>query len=105
MPHGLVVTVIRLWCRKSPKCREFEPGLGHPATGKLSLTTQQQTGTCFESGKDRAAKGNVLAPLFICCAQDIQGGESRGFNSRVHGISCQYSDKTCQQMNYISINT
>ena len=34
-----------------------------------------------------------------------QGGESRGFNGRVHGISCRYSDKTCKKMNYISINT
>ena len=35
----------------------------------------------------------------------IQGGESRGLNDRVHGISCRYSDKTCKKINYISTNT
>ena len=34
-----------------------------------------------------------------------QDGESRGFNDRIHGISCRYSDKTCKKINYISINT
>ena len=34
-----------------------------------------------------------------------QGGESRGLNDRVHGISCRYSDKTCKKINYISTNT
>ena len=33
-----------------------------------------------------------------------QGRQSRGLNDRVHGISCRYSDKTCQQINYISTN-
>ena len=35
----------------------------------------------------------------------VQGGESRGLNDRVHGISCRYSDKTCKKINYISTNT
>ena len=33
-----------------------------------------------------------------------KGGESRGFNDRVYGISCRYSDKTCKKINYISAN-
>ena len=37
--------------------RYFEARLRHAATGKLSLSTQQQTGTFFELGKDKAAKG------------------------------------------------
>ena len=37
--------------------------------------------------------------------QISQGGESRGLNDRVHGISCRYSDKTCKRINYISPNT
>ena len=36
---------------------------------------------------------------------NFQGGESRGFNDRVHGISCRYSDKTCKKIKYISTNT
>ena len=35
----------------------------------------------------------------------LQGGETRGLNDRVHGISCLYSDKTCKKINYISTNT
>ena len=35
----------------------------------------------------------------------FQGGESRGFTDRVHGISCRYSDKTCKKINYIFTNT
>ena len=34
-----------------------------------------------------------------------QGGESRGFNDGVHGISCRYPDKTGRKINYISSNT
>ena len=34
----------------------------------------------------------------------IQGGESRGFYDRDHGILCQYLDKTCKEINYISNN-
>ena len=34
-----------------------------------------------------------------------QDGESRGLNDRLHGISCQYSDKACKKMNYISTYT
>ena len=46
---------------------------------------------------------------FATCTGNIcspgQGGESRGLNDRVHGISCRYSDKTCKKINYISTNT
>ena len=35
----------------------------------------------------------------------VQGGESRGLNDRVHGVSCLYSDKTCKKINNISTNT
>ena len=55
--------------------REFEARLRHAATGKLSLSTQQKigTGTFFELGKDKAAKGEGWAPPFISCAQDTVG--------------------------------
>ena len=43
--------------RKSPHGREFDPGLCHPATGKLSLSTQKKVGICSESGKYKAAEG------------------------------------------------
>ena len=39
--RGRVVRAARLRCRKSPLGREFEAGLRHAATGKLSLSTQQ----------------------------------------------------------------
>ena len=38
-------------------------------------------------------------------AEPFQGGDSHGFNDRAHRISCQYSDKTCKKINYISTNT
>ena len=47
---------------------EFEALLRHVATGKLSLLTQQEMGTFFELGKDKAAKGEGWAPPFISCA-------------------------------------
>ena len=53
--------------------REFEARLRHAATGKLSLSPQQKMGTFFELGKDKAAKGEGLAPPFISCAQDTVG--------------------------------
>ena len=37
--------------------REFEAGLRHATTGKLSLSSQQYSGTFFELGKDKAARG------------------------------------------------
>ena len=33
------------------------------------------------------------------------GGESRGMNDRVHGISCRFSDKTGKDIGYIFLNT
>ena len=53
--------------------REFEARLRRAATGKLSLSTQQNMGTFFELGKDKAAKGEGWAPPFISCAQDTVG--------------------------------
>ena len=50
-----------LWCRKSLEGHEFEAGLRHPTTGKLSLSTKQQMGTFFESGKDKASTGEEWA--------------------------------------------
>ena len=35
--RGRLVRAARLWCRMSPLGREFEAGLCHAATGKLSL--------------------------------------------------------------------
>ena len=43
-----------------------------------------------------ARAGNVI--------DNVQGGESRGLNDRVHVISCRYSDKTCKKIKYISTN-
>ena len=43
-------------------------GLGQLATGKLSLSTQQQMNIFSESGKDKAVKGEGWAPPLICCA-------------------------------------
>ena len=68
-----VVRAARLWCRKSPQGREFEAELCHATTGKLSLSTRQQTGAFFESGKDKTAKGERKASPFISCAQDTVG--------------------------------
>ena len=41
----------------------------------------------------------------VCLINSHQGGESRGFNGRLHGSSCRYSDKTRKKINYISTNT
>ena len=38
-----------------------------------SLSTQQEMGTFFELGKDKAAKGEGRAPPYISCAQDTVG--------------------------------
>ena len=47
----------------------------------------------------------IVAFSFLLLILLFQGGESRGLNDRVHGISCQYSDKTFKKMNFISTNT
>ena len=47
----------------------------------------------------------IWAPIRNLRSGHLQAGESRGFNDRVHGISCRYSDKTCKKINYISTNT
>ena len=62
-----MVRVALLWCRKSPEGHEFKAGLHHPMTVKLSLST------IFESGKDKAAKGEGWAATSICCALHIVG--------------------------------
>ena len=52
--------------------REFEAGLRHAATGKLSVNPVVNE-YFFELGKDKAPKGEGWAPPFISCAQDIVG--------------------------------
>ena len=37
-------------------------------------------------------------PLSVYQVSLNQGGESRGLNDRVHGISYRYSDKTCKKI-------
>ena len=39
--RGQVVREARLWCKNSPYGCEFEAGLRHATTGKISLLTQQ----------------------------------------------------------------
>ena len=53
--------------------REFAARLRHEATVKLSLSTQQEMGTFFQLGKDKAVKGEGWALPFISCAQDTVG--------------------------------
>ena len=49
------------------------PGFAiHPMTGRLSVNPAVN-GTFFESGKDKAAKGEGWTPPFIRCAQDTVG--------------------------------
>ena len=69
---GRVVRAAWLWCRKSPY--RASSGLGC-AMRRLenSLSAQQEMGTFFELGKDKAAEGEGWAPLFISCAQDTVG--------------------------------
>ena len=50
-----------------PECCKFGPGSGHLGIGKVSLSTQQQTGTCFKSGKDKAVKGEGWALPYMPC--------------------------------------
>ena len=52
-----------LRCRKSPEGREFNARLRHPATGKLFCQPSSEWVPYFESGKDKAAKGEGWAPL------------------------------------------
>ena len=50
------------------------PGFAvHLTTGNLFLSTQQYLGSFFESGKDKAAKGEGWALPFISCAHDTVG--------------------------------
>ena len=50
--------------RKVAVKHEFEAGLHHATTGKLSLSAP---------AKAKAAKGEGWAPPFISCAQDTVG--------------------------------
>ena len=36
--------------------------------------------------------------LALIAIEKQQGGESRGLNDSVHGISCRYADKTCKKI-------
>ena len=72
-----MVRSARLWCRQSPKDREFEAGLRNPTTGN-SLCQPSSELVPFSKvkeaiRKDKAAKGESWAPSFISCAQDTMG--------------------------------
>ena len=71
--NSLVLQCSKAMVQKVAISREFEAGLRHASTGKLSLSTQQKMGTFFELGKGMAAKGEGWAPPFISCAQDTVG--------------------------------
>ena len=58
----------RLWCSKSPD-REIA---GHPTAGKLCQTSSKWI-PFFESGKDKAAKGERCAPVFLTIARNSVG--------------------------------
>ena len=57
-----VVRATRLWRRKLPERPEFNTGLAIRQLKKLSLSTQRN---------EKAAKGEVRAPPFKCCVQDM----------------------------------
>ena len=67
-----MVRAARLRYRKSPQGREFEAGLRHATTAKLSVNPTV-SGTFFELGKAKGAKGEGWASPFISCAQDTVG--------------------------------
>ena len=62
--HGRVVRAAWLWCRNSPQSHEFEAGLSHATTRKLSLSTQQQMGTFFELGKQNGSERRGMGFAF-----------------------------------------
>ena len=53
--------------------RSSVQGWASPSDDWKTLSIKQKMSTFFESGKDKAAKGEGWAPLFICCAQDAVG--------------------------------
>ena len=52
--------------------REFEAGLRHETTGKVSVKPVVN-GYLFRLEKDKAAKGEGWTSPFISCVQDIVG--------------------------------
>ena len=64
--RGRVVIMTRLWCRR-PQVRTW---VGSAWDWKFSLSTQQEMGTFFESGMDKAVKGERWVAPFICCVED-----------------------------------
>ena len=52
--------------------REFEAGIHHATTGKLSVNPAVN-GYLFHLGKNKAANGEGWALPFISCAQDAAG--------------------------------
>ena len=56
----------QLWCRKSPE--------GHEGASDVRKFVNLAVNCIFfESGTNKAAKGDGWAPPFICCSQDIVG--------------------------------
>ena len=66
-------------------------------TAEIEKRTQAFEVRCYRRLLNISYKDHVI--------NEEQGGESRGLNNRVHGISCRYSAKTCKKINYISTNT
>ena len=79
--HGRVVRDARLWCRKSPEGHEFEPGLHHPATGKLSLSTKRVMGSSLGKDRQRWQRDGLRLPYTV---PQIQWNEGRGMGFDFH---------------------
>ena len=54
-----VVRVTQLWCRQSLEGQEIDPVFHQLTTGKLSLCQTSSKWYFFQSGKDKAAKGEA----------------------------------------------
>ena len=59
--------------------------------------------TSIDGTKNFALLRKNCNSIFIM--KNNHGGESRDLNDRVHGISCQYSDKTSKQTYHTFLNT
>ena len=55
-----------LGCRRSPEGHKFKSGL-EPSGDRKTLSSHQSMGACFESGKDKAAKGKAGPDFHILC--------------------------------------
>ena len=68
--HSRVVTATGYGAESRQRVMSSRLGFAIRRLENLSLSTQQQMGTLFESRKDKVPKG---APPFICCAQNTVG--------------------------------